>query len=119
MSRYVCNACAEELGVGFEGNRKGMNMPLVVVDACWRKTVDVDSGFEAMVDGKGIWRMSIGMESRWQAKIEFMMGMYWCARSDEGEAVRRRIRDCSFVVVVEESVVVLLSGLLMPVVDSE
>lgn len=26
--------------------------------------------------GKGIWQMSMGMERRWQAKIEFIIGMY-------------------------------------------
>ena len=96
-----------------------MNMPFVVVEACCRKTVEVDAGMEDAEDGSGICRMSIGMERRWQAKIEFMMGMYWCARSVEGEAVRRRIRACTLVLEVEGSVEVLVSGLLMPVVDSE
>jgi hypothetical protein len=43
--------------------------------------------------GSGICSMSIGIARRWHAKIAFMMGMYWCARSVEGEAVSNRIRD--------------------------
>lgn len=66
-------------------------IPWVASAACWRKTVefavvvgfvvtDVDndeSGFSAGVgDDSGSWRTSIGIFSRWHAKIEFMMGMY-------------------------------------------
>lgn len=36
--------------------------------------------------------MSIGMLSRWQAKIEFMIGIYWCARSPLTESMRMRER---------------------------
>ncbi len=41
--------------------------------------------------------------------MAFMMGMYWCARSVEGEAEIRRIRDCRVLVpasVVAETVLV-------------
>ena len=67
-------------------------MPVVASEACCRKTVESD---EVVVgeEGRGICRMSIGMARRWHAKIAFMMGMYWWARSVEGEAVMRRIRD--------------------------
>ena len=53
-----------------------MNIPFVVVEACWRKTVEVDAVVEDLEDGSGICRMSMGMDKRWQAKMEFMMGMY-------------------------------------------
>jgi hypothetical protein len=70
-------------------------MPWVASEACWRKTVVVvDVLAEGVGDGMGIWRMSIGMERRWQAKIVFMMGMYWWARSEVGETVRMKMRDC-------------------------
>lgn len=42
---------------------------------------------------RGSWRTSIGMFNLWQAKIEFMIGMYWWARSVEGDNVMIRIRD--------------------------
>ena len=51
--------------------RRGMYMPFVASEACWRKTVEVDG-----VLRRGIWQMSIGMERRWQAKMEFMIGIY-------------------------------------------
>ena len=37
-------------------------------------------------------RMSIGIRRRWAAKVVFMMGMYWWARSPETDTTR--IRDC-------------------------
>ena len=62
------------------GKLKGMKMPFVASEACWRKTVELLVGwFEGVVgdkEGSGNWRMSIGMLRRWQAKIAFMMGMY-------------------------------------------
>ena len=84
-------------------------MPWVASLACWRKTVDVWVGVLLMsvvvVAGsgcfclgsegrRGSWRTSIGMLSLWQAKIEFMIGIYWWARSVEGDSVMIRIRDC-------------------------
>ena len=62
-------------------------MPFVASAACWRKTVEVEEVF-----GSGIWQTSTGMERRWQAKMQFMMGMYWRAMSVEGETERRRMR---------------------------
>ena len=38
------------------------------------------------------------MLSRWQANIEFMIGMYWWARSVEGDRVMIRMRDWRAVV---------------------
>ena len=97
--------------LGGLGSWKGMKMPFVASEACCRKTVGFAAGERVDVvlgaAGRGSWRMSIGTERRWQAKMEFMMGMYWCARSVEGEAERRRIRDWSF----EEVVVWGASGL--------
>ena len=84
---------------GFEGERMaGMKMPEVASAACWRKTVEFWVGcggsVEEMEDkGKGSWRMSMGMERRWHAKMAFMMGMYWWARSVEGDAEMSRMRD--------------------------
>lgn len=46
-----------------------------------------------VIVGMGIWQMSIGIERRWQAKIVFIIGMYWWARSDVGETVRMKMRD--------------------------
>lgn len=66
-------------------------MPWVASEACWRKTVVVV--VEGVGVGLGIWQMSMGMERRWQAKIVFIMGMYWWARSEVGETVRMKIRD--------------------------
>jgi len=86
-----------------------MKMPWVASLACWRKTVDVWVGvllvsvvvvagsacFELGSAGRsGSWSTSMGMFSLWQAKIEFMMGMYWWARSVEGDNVIIKIRDC-------------------------
>jgi hypothetical protein len=34
--------------------------------------------------------MSMGMERRWQAKMVFIIGMYWCAKSPETERMRMR-----------------------------
>lgn len=48
---------------------------------------------EAVGVGRGIWQMSMGMERRWHAKIVFIIGMYWCARSEVGETVRMKMRD--------------------------
>ena len=67
--------------------------------------------------------MSMGIASRWHAKMAFMMGMYWCARSVEGEAVRRKMRDWSLFLSSAE--VAVARGLVdgseeaMPVRDSE
>ena len=82
-----------------------MKMPLVASAACWRNTVELDDGSAGEEEeeddddgefwGKGNDRMSMGMDRRWHAKMAFMMGMYWCARSVEGEAEISRIRDCS------------------------
>lgn len=44
--------------------------------------------------------ISIGIRRRWHAKVVFMIGMYWCARSPE--TLRTRIRDCRPVGVEEE-----------------
>ena len=72
-------------------------MPCVASLACCRKTVvDVDVGaalMSAIGVGVGIWQMSMGMERRWQAKIVFIIGIYWCARSEVGETVRMKMRD--------------------------
>lgn len=38
-------------------------------------------------------RMSMGMRRRWAAKVVFIIGMYWWARSPDTEITR--IRDCS------------------------
>jgi hypothetical protein len=70
-----------------------MNIPDVASDACCRNTVELSVDVEARDGGRGICSMSIGIASRWHAKIAFMMGMYWCAKSVEGEAVTNRIRD--------------------------
>ena len=74
-----------------------MKMPWVASAACWRKTVEFAFEVSLCPDdvckGRGSWRMSIGMESLWHAKMAFMIGMYWCARSVEGEAEMSRIRD--------------------------
>lgn len=66
-----------------------MKMPFVASAACWRKTVELeplvgvddDDGKEGSEGdgfgfGSGSWRISMGMESRWHAKMAFMMGMY-------------------------------------------
>lgn len=37
--------------------------------------------------------MSMGMPMRWHAKMVFMSGMYWCAKSPETDNIR--IRDMS------------------------
>ena len=37
-------------------------------------------------------QMSMGMERRWHAKIVFMIGMYWWARSPDTERMRMRGR---------------------------
>lgn len=47
----------------------------------------------AVGGGSGMARMSIGMLRRWQAKMAFITGMYWWARSAVGEAEMRRMRD--------------------------
>lgn len=88
-----------------------MKMPWVASLACWRKTVDCWEDLMLSVmgsrialagcgcfcsvpfDSRGSWRTSIGMLSLWQAKMEFIIGMYWCARSVEGESVTIKIRD--------------------------
>ena len=59
------------------GYWKGMKMPFVASEACWRKTVEleeeVSSGAEVTdgvwvvvveCEGMGIWRMSMGMARR-------------------------------------------------------
>ena len=84
--------------VELEVSCAGMKMPWVASAACWRKTVEFASGpgFSAPgngIVGRGSERMSIGIESLWHAKIAFMIGMYWCARSVEGDAEMRRTRD--------------------------
>ena len=99
-------------------------MPFVASEACCRKTVlelvDVEVtaevcfwsagidfvgvfGVESVFASRltaggtvGIWQMSIGTLSLWQAKMLFMMGMYWWARSVLGLTVSRKMRDCSF-----------------------
>ena len=97
---------ALEAPLAWEGGYwKGMKMPLVASEACWRKTVELVEeevsrevwSVVVVVDwgDRGMERMSMGMARRWQAKIAFMMGMYWWARSVDGEAVMRRMRDCS------------------------
>lgn len=71
-------------------------MPCVASAACWRKTVELDVDEELEFDEViGSWRMSMGMDCLWHAKMAFMIGMYWCARSVDGEAETRRMRDCS------------------------
>lgn len=103
---WLADVVDEEVG---EARRTGMNMPLVASAACWRKTVELEpvvdgddeEGLEdgclgvavGLGSGRGSCRMSIGMARRWHAKMAFMMGMYWCARSVEGEAEISRIRD--------------------------
>lgn len=54
-------------------------VPCVASLACWRKTVSPD-----------IFAMSMGMLRRWQAKMVFIIGMYWCARSPDTERMRMR-----------------------------
>lgn len=49
--------------------------------------------------------MSIGTARRWQAKIAFMMGMYWVARSPETLTTRMRLRRLVVVEVVMPSFV--------------
>lgn len=55
-------------------------MPLVASDACWRKTVSPAS-----------FRMSMGIRRRCAAKVVFIIGMYWCARSPETDRTRMRL----------------------------
>jgi hypothetical protein len=124
----------EDDGVG-GCSSAGMKMPWVASAACWRKTVEsedllvepssdwrfcVGVGVGRVVSGS--WRMSMGMDRRWQAKMAFMMGMYWCARSVEGEAEIRRIRDWRVLLLVVTASVVLvelLSAAAVPVVVDE
>lgn len=70
-----------------------MKIPFVASAACWRKTVELEpevfvvGGADDEEDclaegfgdgaGSGSCRTSIGIASRWQAKMAFMMGMYW------------------------------------------
>lgn len=54
-------------------------MPPVASEACCKKTVS-----------PLILQMSMGICKRWQAKMVFMMGMYWCARSPLTERMRMR-----------------------------
>lgn len=80
-------------------------MPFVASEACWRKTVEfvddsagvpvaVEGGaVDVGLEGRGMARMSMGMLRRWQAKMAFMIGIYWWARSVVGEAEMRRMRD--------------------------
>jgi hypothetical protein len=87
----------------FDGERwAGINIPWVASAACWRKTVEFeleeppDGDCEGEGEGgRGNCKMSMGMESLWHAKMAFMMGMYWWARSVEGEAEMSRMRDWS------------------------
>lgn len=90
-------------------------MPWVASAACWRKTVEFEDEDEVAVvgdcclcccccccDGRGNCKISIGIESLWHAKMAFMMGMYWCARSVEGETETSKIRDCRALVFASE-----------------
>lgn len=106
-------------------------MPWVASLACWRKTVlDWE---EAVVDatvrgwwgpgGSGSWRTSIGMLSLWQANMEFIIGMYWWARSVDGDSVMMRMRDCRELLVLLVGSVAVAADCSakvaeMPVVDS-
>lgn len=54
-------------------------MPPVASAACCRNTVSPAS-----------FKMSIEMWRRWQAKMLFMIGMYWDARSPDTERIRMR-----------------------------
>lgn len=36
-------------------------------------------------------RMSIGIRRRWAAKVVFIMGMYWCAKSPDTDTTRIRL----------------------------
>ena len=58
-----------------------MYVPWVASDACCKNTVS-----------PAILQMSIGIPRRWDAKMQFMRGMYWAARSPLTERIR--IRDC-------------------------
>lgn len=57
-----------------------MYVPFVASDACCRKTVSPAS-----------FRISMGILRRCAAKVVFMMGMYWCARSPETETTSIRL----------------------------
>jgi len=102
-SRYVRNAWDAEAPDLWSGKSAGMKMPCVASAACWRKSVELDDGDVlpplSVADdfcggrGRGRCSISIGMDRRWHANMAFMMGMYWCARSVEGEAETSRIRD--------------------------
>jgi len=58
-----------------------MYIPFVASEACCRNTVSPAS-----------FNMSIGIRRRCAAKVVFIIGIYWCARSPETE--RTRIRLC-------------------------
>lgn len=58
-----------------------------------------------------IFAMSIGMLRRWQAKMVFMMGMYWCAKSPDTETIRMRdVREGAWAVAPGSTFVLLLEG---------
>lgn len=57
-------------------------MPFVASEACWRKTASPLS-----------LQTSMGMWSRWQANMQFIMGMYWCAEPVELLTETMRMRD--------------------------
>lgn len=146
-SRYVRRAWDAEAPEAGSGRSAGMKMPCVASAACWRKRVELDEGEEVLLPfsvvdaavcrgapragrGRGSCNMSMGMDRRWQAKMAFMMGMYWWARSVEGEADINRIRDCSALVeplspVEEMALLVLASAVVVeeevvvvPIIDS-
>lgn len=73
-------------------------MPCVASEACWRKTLlfEFELVFGLMVleeeDGglSGILHTSMGMRSRWAAKMVFMRGMYCFERSVVRDTMRIR-----------------------------
>ena len=68
-----------------------MYVPFVASEACCKNTVSPE-----------ILQMSIGMLRRWQAKIVFIIGIYWAARSPETERIKMRGRSGRAWMVAEE-----------------